>query len=83
MNPNIENDTLLVSVVMHVQKAFLAYRKKNGWDAAHTQRWELRNPMWSFILIDLIYHSTRCHGNNGDLLPMDFEDDYSRNQVGV
>ena len=35
---------------MHVQKAFLAYRKKDGFDAAQVQLGKLQNLMCSIIL---------------------------------
>lgn len=33
--------------------------------------------------IELFYNSTRRHGNNDDLSPMDYEQDYFLNQQGV
>jgi len=36
-----------------------------------------------FNYIELFYNPTRRHGNNGDLSPMEFENNYFRNQVGV
>ncbi|MBT4444195.1 MAG: IS3 family transposase, partial [Oceanospirillaceae bacterium] len=36
-----------------------------------------------FNYIELFYNPTRRHGNNGDLSPMEFENNYFRNQAGV
>jgi putative transposase len=36
-----------------------------------------------FNYIELFYNPTRRHGNNGDLSPLEFENNYFRNQVGV
>ena len=36
-----------------------------------------------FNYIELFYHPTRRHGNNGDLSPIVFEKNYFMNQVGV
>ena len=36
-----------------------------------------------FNYIELFYNPTRHHGNNGDLSPMEFENNYFRNQAGV
>jgi putative transposase len=36
-----------------------------------------------FNYIELFYNPTLCHGNNGDLSPMEFENNYFRNQAGA
>jgi putative transposase len=36
-----------------------------------------------FNYIELFYKPTRRRGNNGDLSPMEFENNYFRNQAGV
>jgi putative transposase len=36
-----------------------------------------------FNYIELFYNPTRRHVNNGDLSPMEFENNYFRNQAGI
>lgn len=36
-----------------------------------------------FNYIELSYNPQRLHGNNGDLSPVEFENNYFRNQAGV
>jgi len=55
---------------------------KNGLDDAHTQLGETAKSD-VFNCIELFYNLTRRHGNNGYLSPMEFENNYFRNQAGV
>ena len=36
-----------------------------------------------FNYIGLFYNPKQCHGNHGDLSPMEFKNNYLRNQAGV